>query len=168
MKRKIAIFVAALAVASLPTTAGAVPPGNSSVPLGSTAACALVATPALPATCNFVGVGTYDLGFSVLGSGSYKIVHQQKIVTCIDHVVTGYRLATRVDYSYSLTPYSGAVTPFLDGVVYTATFDGQGVLVIGGAGTPGPDIASDPAAPKQVGNPGAEDATGGHQVGDAC
>ena len=56
----------------------------------------------------------------------------------------------------------------LPGVVYTVTFDGTGVLAIGGAAAPGADVATDPAAPERVGDPGAEDATGGRRIGDPC
>src|SRR3954447_2007411 len=93
--------VVAAAIA-IPATAGAVPPGNTSVPLGSTGACFVVATPAAPATCNFVGAGSGDVGYIGGGSGSYAITHKVKVVDCQNGVVAGYKTTTVTDDSGSL------------------------------------------------------------------
>jgi len=164
------LFIAAAlgAAALLPATAGAVPPGNTSVPLGSTAACFVVATPAAPATCNFIGAGSSDVGYGGIGTGDFTITHQRKVVDCgADNTVAGYKLVTAQDDSGSMAP-AGSQTTFTSGIVYTATVTGAGFFAIGGQGTPGPDAAADPAVPTATNYAGAEDATGGAKVGDAC
>jgi hypothetical protein len=158
---------ALVAAAIVPATAAAVPPGNTSVPLGSTSACVIVSTPAAPATCNFVG-SSDAIGYGGIGTGTYTITHKRKYAECgADHTVTAIKLDTTTDDSGSMDP-AGSQTSFLDGIVYTATLDGVGFLAIGGPGTPGPDLAADPAVGAGPGFAGAEDATGGKQIGDAC
>ena len=163
------VLAAALgAAALLPATAGAVPPGNTSVPLGSTAACFIVATPAAPATCNFVGAGSSDIGYGGIGTGDFTITHQRKVADCgADGTVSGFKLVTATDDSGSMTP-AGSMSTFTSGIVYTATVTGEGFFAIGGQGTPGPDAAADPAVGAAPGYAGAEDATNGAKVGDAC
>jgi hypothetical protein len=166
------IAAAALAaVAALPATAGALPPGDTSVPLGSTAACFVVATPAAPATCNFVGAGSSDVGYIGGGSGTYAITYKEKYAVCdpTTNTVSGYALRNATDDSGSLTPPNAASqTTWKKGVVYTITLNGEGWLAIGGQGTPGQDMASSPQVGPAPGYAGADDATGGKQVGAAC
>ena len=163
------ILAAALgAAALLPATAGAVPPGNTSVPLGSTAGCFIVATPAAPATCSFVGAGSDDIGYGGIGSGDYTVTHQRKVVDCgAEQTVTGFKLSTVTDDSGSMQP-AGDLSTWNEGVIYTATVTGVGFFAIGGQGTPGADTAADPAVGAAPDYAGAEDATGGKKVGDAC
>lgn len=159
---------AALAAAAvLPATAGAVPPTNSSVPVGSTAACFVIATPALPATCNFVGAGSDDVGVGGVSTGTYSITHQRKVVHCTNHAVDGFGLETVIDKSGSGTPI-GSQTSFLSGVVFTLTVTGNGFAAVGGKGTPGADMASDPVVPSGTNYAGSEDGTGGRGLGDPC
>src|SRR3954469_6933637 len=129
--------VVAAAIA-IPATAGAVPPGNTSVPLGSTASCFVVATPAAPATCNFVGAGSGDIGLIGGGSGTWNITHQIKVVTCdqTTHTVSGYHLQQANDQGGSLTPPGAAeMDSWQSNVVYTVTLAGEGFLALGGQGT---------------------------------
>ena len=158
--------VALAAAALVPATAGAVPPGNTSVPLGSTAACFIVSTPAAPATCNFVG-SSDAVGYGGIGSGNFTITHKRKVAVCENHVVTGYALQTAEDDSGGMQP-AGSMTSFDDGIVYTATLTGVGFFAVGGPGTPGADAAADPAVGPAPGYAGAEDRTNGAKVGDAC
>jgi hypothetical protein len=168
MKRFIAA-AALTAAAIVPASAGAVPPGNASVPLGSTKGCFVVASPAGKATCNFVGAGSSDLGYIGGGQGTYAISHQQKVVTCTAGKVTGYHLASHVDDAGDLAPPNAASqTTWTNNIVYTITLTGTGWLAIGGSGTPGQDMASDPAVGAGPAYAGAEDATAGAQINDAC
>jgi hypothetical protein len=169
MKRFIA--AAALAAsAAVPATAGALPPGNSSVPVGSTAACFVVATPAAPAICNFIGAGSGDVGVGGFSTGGYTITHQRKVAVCdaTTNTVSGYKLQTVTDDSQSGTNYIGSQDSYAKGVVFTLTVNGEGFAAVGGQGTPGADMASDPAVGPAPGYAGAEDGTGGAHAGDAC
>jgi len=168
---KLLIAAAALAAAALPATAGALPPGDTSVPLGSTAACVVIATPALPATCNFIGAGSSDVGYIGGGSGSYAITYKQKYAVCdsATQTVSGIALRNATDDSGDLTPPNAASqTTWQQGVVYTITLTGEGWLAIGGQGTPGQDMASTPQVGPAPDYAGAEDDTNGKHVGDAC
>jgi hypothetical protein len=168
MSMKGRITAAALSAAVLlPATAGAVPPGNTSVPLGSTAACFIVSTPAAPATCNFVGSAD-AVGYGGIGNGSFTITHKRKYAVCgPDRTITGFAVENVTDEEGTMAP-AGSQTGFLDGIVYTAKLDGVGFFAVGGPGTPGPDAAADPAVGPGPDFAGAQDGTGGQKVGDAC
>lgn len=167
--KRLVLGAALAAVAVVPATAGAVPPGNTSVPAGSTAACLVVSTPAGSAQCSFVGAGSKDVGDGGTGSGTYTITHQRKVAVCgADRKVSGFGLETVTDDSGSLSPYVGDTNTWSNGIVYTVKLTGAGFLAIGGQGTPGQDMAADPAVGPGPGYAGAEDATGGKKVGDAC
>jgi hypothetical protein len=176
MKRFV-LAAALLGVVVLPAgEAGAVPPGNSSVPLGSTKGCFVVGlNSVLPGTCNFVGTGggppDGDIGYIGGGSGYFEISHQRKVVTCDGAgKVSGYHLTKAVGQSGDLTPPNAAGTAsWTSGVVYTVTVTGFGWLAVGGSGSPA-DLASstEPAAPSGQNFAGSEDGTGGKTVGQAC
>lgn len=164
------LFVAAaLAAAAVPAAqAGAVPPGNTSLPLGSTNGCAVVATPAVPGTCNFKGSSS-DIGYGGVSTGGFTLTHKQKVSKCVDGKTTAdVELKTVTDDGASGSGpfYDGPSYALKNGVIYTFTVLGNGFGVIGGQGTPGPDMASDPAVGPAPGYAGAEDAT--KPVGTPC
>jgi hypothetical protein len=167
MKRFIA--AAAFAVAAVPAVAGAVPPGNSSLPLGSTSACAIAAAPAgpVPGKCSFRSAGD-TIGYAGASSGGFTLTHQQKVNKCVAGKTTAdLELKTVTDASGGAGPfYDGPDLGLRSGVVYTFTVLGGGWAIAGGQGTPGQDMSSDPTVGAAPGYAGAEDAT--TAVGTAC
>lgn len=172
MKRFIAATVLAAAAVVPATQAGAVPPDNTGVPAGSTHACAVVATPApVPASCNFTGASG-GVGYGGVSTGGFTLTHQEKVNVCTDdgtgtRRVSSYTLNTRRDEGSSASGAwdNGPSYSFATGIVYTLTVKGVGFGAVGGQGTPGPDMASEP---KVGGAPGYAGAQGGSPLGAAC
>lgn len=171
MKRFIVAASLAAAVVVPVAQAGAVPPGNSSVPLGSTNGCFVVATPAVPGTCNFLG-DSAQVGIGGFSTDGYTITHQRKFVRCTTttpRTVSEIGLETVTTDSESGTNYigDGPTTSWQQGIVNTLTIKGNGFAAVGGPGDPDPAMASDPQVGPSPAFVGAEGSSS-QKVGDNC
>lgn len=154
------IVAAALAAAAVPAMAAAVPPESTGGPLGPNA-CAVVGTPALPATCRF------QANSQTVGSGGFAgpgakitLTHKVKSSSCVNNVIV-HAVNTVTDESVSGPNYLGSQESYISGVVYTLTITGPGFAIAGGPGTPSPAVPAEPADTPQ-------DQTGGTTAGAPC
>jgi len=170
------VLAAALgAAALLPAAAGAAPPTTSGIPLGSNA-CFVVATPALPGTCNFTGAAN-GIGYGGGTDGSYSLTHIRKTNVCtVDpadgiNKVSSYKADVVADAAGEAgdgyTPFDfedGPSFSFTTGRVYTFTITGNGFGAAGGQTGP---ATAEPATPSASDWAGA-DTSGASALGTPC